>query len=176
MESGIRLTTKTGSGIKILIVFGIRDQHFGQKYGISYEKIYLVTTLSFAWSRLTSFSCSTRSSFIRFYIKHENTFQTQQKKETITDLRALSCHIWGKNLPMHTGSDFRPISCKNSPLLLQERSLGPRYQYFDFYGGSSFPRSEEADFYGGRRFLQRRLNSTEEADFYGGGSFLQRRL
>ena len=45
MESGIRLTTKTGSGIKILIVFGIRDQHFGQKYGISYEKIYLVTTL-----------------------------------------------------------------------------------------------------------------------------------
>ena len=45
MESGIRLTTKTGSGFKILIVFGIRDQHFGQKYGISYEKIYLVTTL-----------------------------------------------------------------------------------------------------------------------------------
>ena len=29
MESGIRLTTKTGSGIKILVVFGIRDQHFG---------------------------------------------------------------------------------------------------------------------------------------------------
>ena len=46
MESGIRLTTKTGSGVKILIVFAIRDQHFGQKYGISYEKIYLVTTLT----------------------------------------------------------------------------------------------------------------------------------
>ena len=29
MKSGIRLTTKTGSGIKILIVFGIRDQQFG---------------------------------------------------------------------------------------------------------------------------------------------------
>ena len=29
MESEIRLTTKKGSGIKILIVFGIRDQHFG---------------------------------------------------------------------------------------------------------------------------------------------------
>ena len=29
MESGIRLTTKTGSGIKILVVFGIRDQIFG---------------------------------------------------------------------------------------------------------------------------------------------------
>ena len=28
MESGIRLTTETGSGIKILIVFGIRDHHF----------------------------------------------------------------------------------------------------------------------------------------------------
>ena len=36
--------------------------------------------------------------------------------------------------------------------LLQERSLGPKYQYFDLYGGSSFPR--------------RRLFSTEEADFY----------
>ena len=29
IESGIRLTTKTGSGIKTLIVFGIRDQNFG---------------------------------------------------------------------------------------------------------------------------------------------------
>jgi len=29
LELGIRLTTKTGSGIKILIVFGTRDQHFG---------------------------------------------------------------------------------------------------------------------------------------------------
>ena len=28
MESGIELRTKTGSGIKILIAFGIRDQHF----------------------------------------------------------------------------------------------------------------------------------------------------
>ena len=33
------------SGIKILNVFEIRDQNFGQKYGISNEKIYLVTTL-----------------------------------------------------------------------------------------------------------------------------------
>ena len=38
----ICLTAKTGSGIKILTVFGIKDQHFGQKYGISYEEIYLV--------------------------------------------------------------------------------------------------------------------------------------
>ena len=29
MESGIRLTIKTGTGIKILNVFGLRDQHFG---------------------------------------------------------------------------------------------------------------------------------------------------
>ena len=48
MESGIRLTTKTGSGIKILIVFGIRDQLFGYKYEISNEKIHLVTTLRLA--------------------------------------------------------------------------------------------------------------------------------
>ena len=33
------------SGIKILNVFVIRDQNLGQKYRISYEKIYLVTTL-----------------------------------------------------------------------------------------------------------------------------------
>ena len=42
MEWGIRLTTTTGSGIKILIVFGIRDQRFGKIYRISYEKIYTV--------------------------------------------------------------------------------------------------------------------------------------
>ena len=65
--------------------------------------------------------------------------------------------------------------------LLQERSLGPTYQYFDFYGGSSFPRrrlfsTEEAHFYGGSCFLWRKLISTEEADFYGGGSFPRRRL
>ena len=58
--------------------------------------------------------------------------------------------------------------------LLQERSLGPRYQYFDLYGGSSLPRrrlfsTEEADFYGGGSFLRRKLLSMEEADFYGGG-------
>ena len=47
MESGIRLTTETGSGIKILIVFGIRDQHFRKKCGISYEKIYRLTALNF---------------------------------------------------------------------------------------------------------------------------------
>ena len=29
MGSGIKLRTKTGAGIKILIVFGTRDQHFG---------------------------------------------------------------------------------------------------------------------------------------------------
>ena len=58
--------------------------------------------------------------------------------------------------------------------LLQERSLGPRYQYFDLYGGSSLLRrrlfsTEEADFYGGGSFLRRKLLSMEEADFYGGG-------
>ena len=65
------------------------------------------------------------------------------------------------------------VLCKNGGLL-QERSLGPKYQYFDFYGGSSFPRrrlfsTEEADFYGGGSFLRRKLLSMEEADFYGGG-------
>ena len=39
------LTTKTGSGIKILIAFGIRDQHFGSKYAIDNERTYLFTTL-----------------------------------------------------------------------------------------------------------------------------------
>ena len=34
-----------GSGIKISLSFGIRDQNFGLKNGISHEKIYLVTTL-----------------------------------------------------------------------------------------------------------------------------------
>ena len=34
-----------GSMIKILTTFGIRDQTSGQKYGISDEKIYLVTNL-----------------------------------------------------------------------------------------------------------------------------------
>ena len=33
------------SGIKIFNVFEIRDQNFGEKYGISNEKIYLVSTL-----------------------------------------------------------------------------------------------------------------------------------
>ena len=71
--------------------------------------------------------------------------------------------------------------------LIQERSLGPRYQYFDFYGGSSFPRrrlisTEEALFYGGGgiygggSFLRRKRISTEEAHFYGEGSFLRRKL
>ena len=46
MESGVRDQIFAGSGIKIRIVFGIRDQNFGQKYGISYEKVYLVTTPS----------------------------------------------------------------------------------------------------------------------------------
>ena len=52
--SGIRDQTQqifAGSGIKILNVFWIRDQNFGQKYGISYEKIYLVTTLSLGHKR-----------------------------------------------------------------------------------------------------------------------------
>ena len=34
------------SGIKIVNVFVISDQNLGQKYRISYEKIYLVTTLN----------------------------------------------------------------------------------------------------------------------------------
>ena len=72
--------------------------------------------------------------------------------------------------------------------LLQERSLGCGYQYFDFYGrgiadfygGGIFLRrklisTEEAYFYGGGIFLRRKLISTEEADFYGGGIFLRRR-
>ena len=42
LESEIRLTTKTCSEIKILIIFGIRDQHFELEYGINCEKIYLV--------------------------------------------------------------------------------------------------------------------------------------
>ena len=47
MESEIRLTIKACSGIKILTVFGIRGQHFaGQIYGISYQKIHLVKTLT----------------------------------------------------------------------------------------------------------------------------------
>ena len=55
--------------------------------------------------------------------------------------------------------------------LLQERSLDPRYLYFDFYGGSSFPRrklisTKEADFHGGGLFLLRKLISTEGADFH----------
>ena len=65
--------------------------------------------------------------------------------------------------------------------LLQDRSLGPRYQYFDFYGRSSFPRrslipTEEALFYGGSGFLRRKLISTEEAHFYGGSCSLWRKL
>ena len=35
--------------MKILNVFEIRDQNFAQKYGISTEKIYLVTTLRIIW-------------------------------------------------------------------------------------------------------------------------------
>ena len=82
----------------------------------------------------------------------------------------------------------RPVTqllSQNSPLSKMAdcymRSLGPRYQYFDFYGGSSFPwrrliSTEEALFYGGGLFLRRKLISTEEAHFYGGGSFLRRKL
>ena len=64
---------------------------------------------------------------------------------------------------------------------LQDRSVGSRYHYYNFYGGSSFPRrrlisTEEADFYRGSWFLRRRLISTEEAAFYGGSWFLRRKL
>ena len=31
-----------GSGMKTILAFGIRDQNSGQKYGISYRKIYLI--------------------------------------------------------------------------------------------------------------------------------------
>jgi len=41
---GSKFSTFWGSEIKILNVFEIRDQNFGQKYGISNEKIYLATT------------------------------------------------------------------------------------------------------------------------------------
>ena len=63
--------------------------------------------------------------------------------------------------------------------LLQERSLGPKYQISTeeahFHGGGSFLRrklisTEEAHFYGGSCFLWRK------ADFYRGGSFLRRKL
>lgn len=44
MGSGTRLTTKKGSGIKILILFGIRAT-FWVKISNQLRKIYLVTTL-----------------------------------------------------------------------------------------------------------------------------------
>ena len=44
-DQGSKFPMFLWSGIKILNVFVIRDQNLGQKYRISYEKIYLVTTL-----------------------------------------------------------------------------------------------------------------------------------
>ena len=45
-DRGIRLyTTFVGSGTKIGHAFGIKDQKFAYKNGISIEKTYLVTTL-----------------------------------------------------------------------------------------------------------------------------------
>lgn len=44
-DQGSKFPMFLWSGIKILNVFVIRDQNLGQKYRISYEKIYLVATL-----------------------------------------------------------------------------------------------------------------------------------
>ena len=90
--------------------------------------------------------CSAHWSFIRFYIKYENTFQTQQKKETITNLRALSCHIWGKNWPWHTGPDFHCMSCKNLPL---SKMVDCYKREAWALGTSTLISMEEAHFHGG---------------------------
>ena len=40
-----------------------------------------------------------------------------KKKEMITYLLAISCHIWGNNSVWNTDPDFPHRSCKISPLL-----------------------------------------------------------
>jgi len=44
-DQGAGCTIFVGSGTKICPAFGIRDQKFAYKSGISIEKTYLVTTL-----------------------------------------------------------------------------------------------------------------------------------
>ena len=44
-DQGPGFTTFVGSGMKIGHAFGIKEQKFAYKYGISDEKTYLVTTL-----------------------------------------------------------------------------------------------------------------------------------
>ena len=83
--------------------------------------------------------------------------------------------------PRFSPHELQKFAIVSNGGLLQERSLGCGYQYFDFYGGGIFLRrklisTEKADFYGGGIFLRRKLISTEEADFYRGGIFLRRKL
>ena len=144
-----------------------------------------------AWSRLTGLLDHRSSSFIWNMQEH---FKQSQKKDTITNLPAISCHIWGNNSAWNTGPDFRHRSCKRSRLLnMAGKVKGSSYQreawvlgtssliYLHFYGGSWFLQrrmisTKEADFYGGHWFERIRLICKEAADFYEEGCFLRRKL
>ena len=139
-----------------------------------------------AWSRLIGLLDHRSSGFIWNMQEH---FKQSQKKDTITNLPAISCHIWGNNSAWNTSPDFRHRSCKS----LLYGGKGSSYQreawvlgtssliYLHFYGGGWFLQrrmisTKEADFYGGHWFQRIRLISTEAADFYEEGCFLRRKL
>ena len=115
-----------------------------------------------------------------FILNMQEHCKQNQKKETITYLLAISCHIWDNNLGWNTDTDFPHRSCKISPLLsnMAGKSAAIREK-----PGCQVPvprffliSTEGNNFYGGGQFLRRRLISTQEVYFYGARQFLCNRL